>query len=393
VYGYKHFLLLISRRVLNAFSFFSFAQNKRRVEKPMSEDEMLAELTRMFDDNIVSNIYELVPFLEYWMLMLDRSQACDKDLEMNEMHVVGAVLSVVLYRSTFEPDTLQEMLKDMHTQITITDKNLCDYGWEDLCNLCLSLQLEFSRLYVRTGGGYDSNVDVERLCLCLMYRAGFWFSHRFRKIAQDDEVDARQSEDIPSEALRGLVDVDTDGYCTVRVDSMRHFLNAIHSMLGLNLMLHNTEEMACEDDLPELSSHHVEASAEYFFTLSMTSDCKVGTITQYAHKFAHLFHSISQVIYFNVPTYARQKQLKITDLQKPNAPHINVLPALLELYPTVPILFEHTGAGLTTTHSKHKFAWVVWDNFVFLVTNSGRVLISDDLRTLTTLFEKKSGDA
>lgn len=355
----------------------------------MSEDEMFAELTRMFDDHIVSSMNELIPFFQYWVSMLDRSQTCDSELEMNEMHVVGAVLSVVLYRSTYVPDTLHEMLQNMLSEIVITDKNLCEYGWEDLCNLCLSLQLEFSRLYTHTHEGYDSDVDVERLCLTLMHRAGFWFSHRFRKISHNDEIDAIESENIPSEALRGLVDVDTDGFCTVRVDSMRHFLNAIHSMLGLNLMLHKSEKIACQDELPELLSHHVEASAEYFFTLSMTSDCKVGTITQYAHKFAHLFHSISQVIYFNVPTYARQKQLKLSDLKKPNAPHINVLPALLELYPTVPILFEHTGAGLTTTHSKHKFAWVVWDKFVFLVTNSGRVLISDDLRTLTTLFEKK----
>ena len=355
----------------------------------MSEDEMLVELARIMDNHIVSSMNDLIPFFKYWVSMLDRSQTCDSELEMNEMHVVGAVLSVVLHRSTFQPDTLQEMLHNKLSQITITDKKLCDYGWEDLCNLCLSLQLEFSRLYTRTVDGYDSDVDVERLCLTLMHRAGFWFSHRFRNIPHNDETDASRSENIPSEALRGLVDVETDGFCTVRVDSMRHFLNAIHSMLGLNLMLHNTEEIACQHELPELLNHHVEASAEYFFTLSMTSDCKVGTITQYAHKFAHLFHSISQVVYFNVPTYARQKQLKLPDLQKPNAPHINILPALLELYPTVPVLFEHSGAGLTTTHRKHRFAWVVWDKFVFLVTDSQRVLISDDLRTLTKLFEKK----
>lgn len=357
----------------------------------MSDNELLDKLTYLLDNNVCSNMNELVPIFQYWVTMVDRTQTVDSKLEMNDMHVIGAVLSVLIHRSTFEPCTLQTLLKSLHSQITITDKPLCEYGWEDLCNLCLSLQLEFGNLYTRVADGYDSDIDVELLCLTLMHRAGFWFSYRFRNSnLNTHEGEASPSEIVPSEALRGLVHVDGEGFCTVRVDCMRHFLNAIHSMLGLNLMLDKAEVVDDADKMPEVLNHHLEASAEYFFSLSMTSACNVGTIAQYAHKFSHLFHSISQVVYFNVPTYARQKQLKLVDLQKNNAPHINMLPPLLELYPTVPVLFEHTGAGLNTAHAKHEFSWVVWDKFVFLVTDRQRVLISDDLRTLATEFEKKN---
>ena len=348
----------------------------------MLEDEMLVKLANIFDDHTSISMSKFIPFLQFWVSELDRTEKCDSSSEMNQMHIIGAVLSVVLYRSAFKPDTLENLLGSMCSEITITDKKLCDYGWENLCDLCLSLQLEFNRLYIRRRDGYDCDVDVECLCLALMHRAGFWFAHRFRN-------KEGQTENIPSEALRGLVDMDAEGFCIVRTESMRHFLNAVHSMFGLNFMLHNAEFISCENDIPELSSHHVEASAEYFFTLSMTSDCKVGTIAQYAHKFPHLFHSISQVVYFNNPTYARQKQLKLQDLQKQNTPHINILPALLELYPTIPLFYEHSGAGLTSAHRKHDFSWVVWDKFIFLVTNSRRVFIADDLRTLANFFEKK----
>jgi hypothetical protein len=40
----------------------------------------------------------------------------------------------------------------------------------------------------------------------------------------------------------------------------------------------------------ELHAHHSEASTETLFTHSMTSDCVVGTVAQYAHLFDHLFH-------------------------------------------------------------------------------------------------------
>ena len=371
-----------------AYFFFFVSKNKRFVSMMSnSEEDVLGKLAYLLENNMSVDMQELAPIFQYWLTKVDRAQKADSKLELNDMHVIGAVLSVLLYRSTFEPCTLQTLLRSTSAQITITDKPLCEYGWEDLCNICLSLQLEFSNLYTKVADGYDSNVDVELLCLNLMHRAGFWFSHRFYNIDTNSTTNqSKQVDHVPSEALRGLVDIHNDGFCTVRVDSMRHFLNAIHSMLALNLILDKAEVIEAADEMPEVLNHHLEASAEYFFTLSMTADCKVGTIAQYAHKFSHLFHSISQVIYFNVPTYARQKQLKLSELQKINAPHINMLPPLLELYPTVPVFYEHTGAGLCSVHDKHEFAWVVWDKFVFLITNSQRVLISDDLRTLTTLF-------
>jgi hypothetical protein len=56
----------------------------------------------------------------------------------------------------------------------------------------------------------------------------------------------------------------------------------------------------------------------------MTSDCLVCTIAQYAHRFAHLFHSMSQAVYYNFPSYARQTQLQLAALQRPAAPAVNV---------------------------------------------------------------------
>jgi hypothetical protein len=114
----------------------------------------------------------------------------------------------------------------------------------------------------------------------------------------------------------------------------------------------------------------------------MTSDCVVGTIAQYAHRFAHLFHSVSQAVYYNFPSYARQTQLPLAALQRANAPAVNVLPLLTELSPDIPVLFEHTGAGCRAQHARHRWSWVLWSRFVLLVDADMRSYVAADARTL-----------
>jgi len=185
----------------------------------------------------------------------------------------------------------------------------------------------------------------------------------------------------PPAAVLGLLDVDDDGYCSVRVDTLVYLLDALHSMLGLHALL-TRAQMLPAGALAELHAHHREASNETFFTHSMTSDCVVGTIAQYAHRFAHLFHSVSQAVYYNFPSYARQTQLPLAALQRANAPAVNVLPLLTELSPDIPVLFEHTGAGCRAQHARHARSWVLWSRFVLLVDAEMRSFAAADIRTL-----------
>ena len=90
----------------------------------------------------------------------------------------------------------------------------------------------------------------------------------------------------------------------------------------------------------------------------------MGTVAQYAHKYAYLFHSISQAIYYNYPSYARRKQVSAKCLQRAwklttnledcqeniavkeeEIEAVNLLPCLMEIAPDIHVLCEHTGAG------------------------------------------------
>ena len=67
-------------------------------------------------------------------------------------------------------------------------------------------------------------------------------------------------------------------------------------------------------------------------------------------------------------------------------PTLLLLPLLQQLHPTVPVLFEHTAAGLRTAHDRQPFAWVVLGPFVVLVNSSMQSYCSDDLRALLSLL-------
>ena len=143
----------------------------------------------------------------------------------------------------------------------------------------------------------------------------------------------------------------------------------------------DTVEAKCLRKIP-LYNHHREASLDGFYEVSMVSDLSPGAIIQYKNKFRYLFHSISQVIFYHHPSYARQIQQPLTNLTCYGANPVNLLPLLRQVEPSIPILYEHTGAGLTTATHKQKFSWLVTTGFVLLIDDASNVYCAHDLRCL-----------
>ena len=66
------------------------------------------------------------------------------------------------------------------------------------------------------------------------------------------------------------------------------------------------------EQLIELYNYHREASLDDFYKMSQMADTPFGSVSQYKHKFRHLFHSTSQVVYFHYPSYMRRKQVALS---------------------------------------------------------------------------------
>jgi hypothetical protein len=340
-----------------------------------------AQLLALLDDAaVLPPRAELLRLVDTWAEEYDRGEKLDAEDGCNLMHIVGAALCVLLHRGdrAEEPESesafdLRAALGPAAARVLLCEKPLAELDIEELHALVTALQLEFAGLYTLDGGGYGALVDVELICVRVLARLGALLAVR-----EQLQTDPKEP---PPAAVRGLLDVDEDGYCSVRAETLVYLLDALHSMLCLHTLLTRAEMLPPAEPV-ELHAHHREASNETFFTHSMTSDCLVGTIAQYAHRFAHLFHSVSQAVYYNFPSYARQAQLPLAALQRPAAPAVNVLPLLTELRPDVPVLFEHTGAGCRAQHAKHPWSWVLWSRFVLLVDADMRSFVAADVRTL-----------
>ena len=306
---------------------------------------------------------------------------------LNQMHLYGCALCVIASRYVREQGvgtSLQSTLRAWHDKLVFTDKSSAVFEFEDVHAVICALQLQFARMYEKTDNAFVCALDMVSCCVLLLAQLGHWLQVKYKMPLPPNAKEDTPELNMPDAALKGFVDVDPDRFCTVRMDALAFLLDALHSMLSLHYMLTQAEFVGAVpvEDLVEVNGHHKEASAEVFFSLSMTADCMPGSVVQYVHKFAYLFHSISQVVYYNFPTYNRQRQLPLEKLQEANAPGINLLPLLTELRPDIPVLCEHTGAGHRATHAQHKWSWVLWAQYVFLVDGEMKVYVADDLRTL-----------
>lgn len=330
-----------------------------------------------------------------WLQECDRGQKAKllADTLLNDMHIVGMGLCVLAARRAQERAlqesssfTLKRALGNFYDRIIFEAKPESSYELEDIHNLACALQLRFEDLYENRDENFVCAIAMHDVCLWILAHIGSWLQVRYKDTTSATRAVRGAAEiDMPDAALKGFVDMAHDRFCTLRLDAVSFILNAVHSMLGLHFMLTGARHVRKEQDIVEVIGHHKEASSETFFTLSMTADCMPGSIAQYAHKFAYLFHSISQVIYYNFPTYNRQRQLSLEELQKENACAVNVLPLLTELRPDIPVLCEHTGAGFRPQHAKNKWTWILWAHYVFLTDEHMHAYTAADIRTLLTV--------
>ena len=382
----------------------------------------LRQLDRVLetDGNITES--SLNACFEIWLREFDRGEKTQllQDTMQNSMHVYGMGLCVLASRcvgdnlgddihhssSHRKEDKLATYMSNFYHKLVFVNKKSDHFEFEDIHTLICSIQLHFEEMYVKHKDesskkeSFQCTIDMYHTCVFLMAQLGHWLRVKYRQNNEDDADHKNETSrknacpgvvcpemNMPDAALKGFVDMDHDGFCSVRIDALTFLLDSLHSMLSLHTLITSAQFVEREKELVEVNGHHKEASAEVFFSLSMTADCMPGSIVQYAHKFAYLFHSISQVVYYNFPTYNRQRQLNITELQKDNVCSINILPLLTELRPDVPVACEHTGAGYKPYHTKNKWSWVLWAHYVFLVDEEMHVYMADDLRTLLHLLD------
>lgn len=352
---------------------------------------------------IALNVLELPAlqqFVNAWLTTFDRGEKAQllHGTMQNDMQVFGTGVCI-LAATAFDKKTMTESFAQAigahYAKFIFVEKQFSAFEFEDIHALVCALQLHFEEVFTQEPHQFVCQFDMHSVCLLIMAQIGHWLSVKYRMpLKQNSETQVEQVQEKPAElrmpdaVLKGFIDIDNRDYCSVRIDTLAFVLDALHSIMSLYTLLTRAQFIEPIEELVEITGHHKEASTETFFSLSMTSDCMPGSVVQYVHKFAYLFHSISQVVYYNYPTYNRQRQLPLADLQQANVNAVNMLPLLTELRPDIPVFCEHTGAGCIDTHKQHKWSWILWTHFVFLLDADMNVYAAKDLRTLLELTGK-----
>ena len=338
---------------------------------------------------------------ETWTREFDMGVALEKDSILHDGHVFGEALTVYAYH-TFAQKLkcfdLQATLDTFASIVCIHDTPLTEMSWQQTQDVIMSLQIEFIKLFVYVPQeGFGAYVDIYTILSMLLAQIGFFASHKWKQTdTPRKETTNQMSESV--QVLHGVVDVDAEGWEHVREESMVFVLDALHSMTNAtNLLLSAQDIETCSAHMPKapgegsipnfLFNHHMEASLDDFYDLSMVADCPIGSILQYKHKFRYLFHSVAQVIFFHYPAYARQKQIPLAQLQAANTAHVNVLPLLSQVKTDIPILMEHTGLGTRVKHTATAWSWAVVGPFALLLNRNLEVFCAQDLRILLLYAE------
>lgn len=303
---------------------------------------------------------------------------------LNDMHVTGMYLAAQLYHLEQEGGiphlsnyTLQKDVYPHAPRLRVSSVELRDMQWQALCDFVCAVQHEFRAVFA------NSNVDIGLLLLCIFSRAGFFIAHKWPCSTHIDLQQKLETSNMQHMSPDGA------GFLVLHATQIAQLMDVLHALgatsMALGRATHISEAIMSADALQlshqisaQITEHHREVSLDMFYELSMVYDLFIGSIVQYKHRHQEVFHSISQVVYYNWPSYARQKQHQLETIMAQRSA-LHILPLLLEMYPEIPCLYEHTGALHADTHSKHDKAFVVIAGHIFLVTKDMRVWHSTDL--------------
>lgn len=343
------------------------------------QTESLEIINSLLEADAEAQENELCLLVKEWLTTCDRAETCE-DGEINECHAVGIALCALMQNSNFPVYTTpEEVLGEHESKIMLHDSTFQNMTWQQISDTVTALQLEVPNfVQYDNDEGYTTSINCLQFCCQLMKRMGFFVTHEMYANTHETNCDV--------ELAHGVSEIVNDEWTAIKIQTITPVLDALHAITGLVNMLLQAEPVTMhQNDLQEqlpIYNHHREASLDDFYEISMISDLMPGSITQYKHQFTHLFHSVSQVLYFHYPHYARKIQISLSELQKDNVSPVHLLPLLRQLHPEIPVLYEHTGATLKSAHEKNKFSWCCMSGFVLLVDSTSCSKCSKDLRTL-----------
>lgn len=324
------------------------------------------ELTKQEIDPDLHNI---------WLWGLDPTEKISVKSLFNESQLLG--LLVARIAAVFSNKQEATTLKDHFEQscLVINDRCVSEMTQREFSDSMDNLQLQWKKAI--GGEELEKCMDAVR---CLFIRFGKLIMKPYPASVLDNPNETRETQGgmaVSHAFVRKYVDLFLVLFRTLE-------------LLRCCTLLPGIEDGEKENE--ELQEFHKSASMEDFYNMSMHYDLCPGQRVQYMHEFSGMYNSITQVVYFHQPSYERQRQLSLEELQTGKFP-INTLPLILQMYPEVSLIHEDDPFPTAPTQAPEDedpalqneigtWKWVLCAAMVYLYSPSGRVYYSDNINVL-----------
>lgn len=146
--------------------------------------------------------------------------------------------------------------------------------------------------------------------------------------------------------------------------------------LHLLAVTRNVPDVWCDCGI---SKYHVEASGDDFNMICMHLGLPVAAKMNYKHDYPEMYNHVSQVVFFHNSEYQRVARAKLEEMD--SAPPEQVLPALMQLYPSILVKYEEDHIDLSGATGADWW-WLVVAGRIYLVDPGRRVWYSPNVTSL-----------
>lgn len=355
------------------------------IEKEIQKVKLLEDVRKLIDTHKTDSTQGksmhnsvVLNLVSQWIKYFDRAESVDKNTGFNDFYCMGSMLCILIYNifgEVFANYDIHNAFQDNSELVIFPEHSFDDFTLAELISVQEQIRICLMS-FISVNDDKEAqtvfkfHVDLNHLCLAMMYRMG-----QFMTCEWQEETTISNGQALRTD----------DGYCQLNVSTMHEFLITMHVWMSLSQMLLKCQQCVSSEELINFENHHREASLDKFYQISMTCDCFPSSILLYKNRFTELFHSINQVVYYNFPGYKRKRQISLDSLRGGDISHVHTLPLVCQFNPSIPVLFEHTGAGCHDVHVNYEWSWVVISNVVLLVDKNMNVYYNDDIRHMYAL--------
>jgi hypothetical protein len=336
-----------------------------------------------------------------WLWQTDAIAELSKNCLVNRMHLLGLIIARTRAVCTQPPFVqIERTLRNKFA--SVVDANVSEMTLRELVDTVNNIQILWKALVEE-----ESNGSLYRVIDACFHRFGVLALKPCNPVTLDN------TEYI--EEVVGLFE-NGPGSATMRrlsLQCIRHFTSFFFiAYRHLHLIANAVVPEASNEPETVFEQHLVSAAMENFYPLSMYSDLNMANVLHYRHEFSNMYHSISQVVYYNNTSYERKKQPLLSDVQAGRDP-ISSLTLFMQLYPeqavyredemlptdfAVPGSYEDDADGQAseetpetdnrTEDKEEKWAWFIVPDRIYLTSSKGVLYYSKDIWALLNTISR-----